>query len=403
MEDLQQKFVILILLISGFLAACNKKEKNLNGQYSFYILSKDNKEYFATSDKLDSGILQAEEDGVLLDGADMDRDVLVKDGFIYHLNRKTALFSKFGSSNDQLAVKARIKIANFSLENYNWVGNDSLLLVGLNTTGYNQAKYVLVNTKEMQIIKTGNLAIPKPGGKFKSLSIGFTKIKHGSIYIGYTYHFPVSMSDYSTSDTMYVSRLSYPDMRLLSTDKDIRSTYPGGINAVQNYSFTDQNGDFYFMTCPGIALGNRPDLATGIFRIKANEDHVDKGYFFDISDSKIANHAYGMWSLGNDEVIVRSERKDLFTGLGDHYSTAHFEFYVLNLKTKAIQKLNLPLDKGTRRECVLVNDGVAYISVNSTKEGNYVWLYDIESKSLKKGLQLTGNTDFILRVDQLNN
>lgn len=401
MRRFQQNTLFAILLISGFLLGCSNKEQKNNGQYSFYILAKDNKEYLVTNDRLDTGMLKPETDGVLLDGADMDRDVLVKDGFVYHLNRKTANFSKFSLAPGHLAVKDKIKIPNFSLENYSWVGKDSLLLIGLNIPGYNQVKYALVNSRDMKVLRMGDLAVPKPTGKFKSLSVGFTKTKNGSLYIAYTYHFPISMSDYTTSDTMYVSRFAYPDMQLMATDKDTRSTYPGGMNAVQNYSFTDENGDFYFMACPGIALGNRPDLVTGIFRIKATEDHIDKNYFFNISDSRIANHAYGMWSLGNGEVVIRSERKDLFTGLGDHYSVAHFEFFVLNLKTKAIRKIDLPLDKGTRRECVLVKQGIAYIAVNSSKYGNYIWQYNIKTKALKKGLQVGGDTDFILRIDQL--
>ncbi|WP_316809112.1 DUF4374 domain-containing protein [Pedobacter agri] len=395
------KDFLLCILLTMLFSGCAKRDKNISGKYSFYILSKGNKELIITTDSLKGGVLKPENEGVLLDGADMDRDIIVKDGFIYHLNRKTAQCSKSVLSTDSLTIDGQLLIDGFSLENYSWVGKDSLLLVGLNSNKYNQVTYRLLNVKNMNLLREGNLPIPKPSGKFKSISVGFTKIKGQSIFLGYTYHFPVNTSDYSTSDTMYVSRLSYPDMRLLGTDKDSRSTYPGGLNAVQNYSFTDEQGDYYFMTCPGIALGNRPDLPTAIFRIKANDLHLDKSYFFNISDSKIANHAYGMWNLGNNEVVIRSERKDLFTGLGDHYSAAHFEFYVLNLKTKTISKLNLPLDKGTRRECVMVKDGIAYIAVNSSKEGNYIWLYNIKTKSLKKGLQLAGDTDFILRIDQM--
>jgi hypothetical protein len=191
-------------------------------------------------------------------------------------------------------------------------------------------------------------------------------------------------------------------MSTLGTQKETRSTYPGGINTVQSYSFYDEQGDFYFMSCPGIALGNRPDLHTGIFRIRENALQTDPEYFFDISASGINNHAYGLWYLGHGKAIIRSERKDLYKGLGDHYSTAHFEFYVLDLKAQTVKKLDLPLDKGTRRECVIVEKGIAYIAVNSTKEGNFIWLYDIRTGTLRKGLQLAGDTDFIMRIDRLN-
>ena len=108
-----------------------------------------------------------------------------------------------------------------------------------------------------------------------------------------------------------------------------------------------------------------------------------------------------MWSLGHQQVIVRAERKDLFTGLGDHYSKAHFEFYVADLAHHTLRKLDLPLDKGTRRECVIVKDDIAYISLNSSTEGNFIWQYNIRTGTLKKGLQLAGDTDFILRIDRL--
>lgn len=191
-------------------------------------------------------------------------------------------------------------------------------------------------------------------------------------------------------------------MIAIKTAKDTRSNYPGGINTIQPYSFNNEQHNYYFMTCPGIALGNRPELPSSIMRIKATEDTPDRDYFFNLSASITSNHAYGMWYLGHNKVIIRSERKDLFNGLGDHYSTAHFEFYVADLASKTLKKLTLPLDKGTRRECVIVNEDMAYISVNSSAEGNFIWIYDIKTGELKKGLQLAGNTDFIMRIDKLN-
>ncbi|MNV42972.1 hypothetical protein D3C71_1346750 [compost metagenome] len=171
---------------------------------------------------------------------------------------------------------------------------------------------------------------------------------------------------------------------------------------VQPYSFNDEKGNYYFMTCPGIALGNRADRPTGIFRINTGEDALDRNYFFNISGSIINNHAYGIWYVGGGLAIIRTERKDLFKGLSDHYSTAHFEFYLLDVYAgKVLKKLALPLDKGTRRASIVVSGDIAYISINSTKEGNYIWLYNIKTGSLTKGLQLAGNTDFIMRMDQL--
>jgi hypothetical protein len=370
------------------------------GRYSFYILDKDNREYILQTSSLDSGVLAPERDGAELNVREMDRDNIVKEGFYYHLNRKKALFSKYEVIDKVLKEVAAIPVKDFSLENFHWLGKDTLLLTGLDGHNFSQVRYLLLQTAQMKLLSAGPVDIPLPSGRFSTMSVGFVERRLNQLLIGYTYHQNFGASDYTTSDTTYVTTVSYPAMKRLHTDKDTRSAYPGGINTIQSYSFTDQQGDYYFMTCPGIALGNRPDLPTGIFRINKGSDAIDKNYFFNLS-AAIHNHAYGMWSLGHQQVMVRAERKDLFTGLGDHYSKAHFEFYVADLAHHTLRKLDLPLDKGTRRECVIVKDDTAYISLNSSTEGNFIWLYNIRTGSLKKGLQLAGDTDFILRMDRL--
>lgn len=328
--------------------------------------------------------------------------MIVKDGTYYHLNHKTSVFSKYSISDNTLREIASVNLPGFAIENFEWLGKDTLLLTGLDDRKSAQVKFRTILTNNMRIAAQGNLDIPGPAGKFDSMSIGFVERRKAHLLIGYTYHEQLGGTAYTTSDTMYVSVIKYPEMKVIKTDKDMRSTYPGGINTIQSYAFNDENHNYYFMSCPGIALGNRADMPTGIFRINANQEQPDKHYFFDVSGSSIANHAYGIWYLGRHKAIIRSERKDLFKGLNDHYSTAHFEFYVLDLlKKKAIQKLALPLDKGTRRECIIVNGDTAYIAVNSSTKGNFIWLYDIQKNILKKGLQLAGNTDFIMRIDVL--
>jgi len=364
-------------------------------------MGKDGKEYLLETKSFDSGDLNPEDDAAALDATVMDRSILVKAGYYYHMDRKAGQFVKYHIEDKEFKTVASVPLKDFSIENAEWIGGDTLLLTGLQSPDFAQVRYALLRTGDMSLLASGDMDIPKPSGRFDNMSVGFVKLIRDRILVGYTYHEQLTPSDYTTSDTTYVTTLNYPLMKAVKTAKDTRSTYPGGVNTVQTSSFTDKQQDFYFMDCPGIALGNRPELSTGIMKISSGAEAPDKNYFFNLS-AAFHNHAYGMWSLGNGKAIVRSERKDLFKGLGDHYSTAHFEFYLVDVYAQQIlKKLDLPLDKGTRRECVLVEGNTAYISINSTKEGNYIWLYNIKTGNLKKGLELSGNTDYILRIDHL--
>jgi len=114
---------------------------------------------------------------------------------------------------------------------------------------------------------------------------------------------------------------------------------------------------------------------------------------------QIGNHAYGMWYLGQQEVLIRSERKDLYTTYATHHSTYQFEYYRINLKTGAFKKLDVPLDKGTRKENVWVKGENVYIGIDDAQDEHAVWIYNKQTEKVQKGITIPNKTSFILRLD----
>jgi hypothetical protein len=364
-------------------------------------MSKDGKEYLVQLDSLDSGTIFPQKSGAKVEPPRIYHDLIVRDGYYYRLDMKSGRFIRAHVKNNQLTEDKSLAIEGFSIcQNYNWITPDSLLLIGYDDST-KKIRYATVNVKNMTAVQDV-MEIAAPFGKYNSMSIGFSKLSQGKLMVGYSYHTIVGAYNYSTGDTVYVDVLSYPQMKLFERIKDTRSTYPGDENTRQAHSFTDEKGDFYFIAAPGIAGGNHPNKPTGIYRIKQGDTALDQDYFFNISASAIQNHGYGLWYTGSGKAIIRTERKNIFSGMKDHWKIPHFDYYVIDLETKETSRLPLPLDKGTAKQCVLVEDGMVYIGVNSQTEGNYIWHYNPKSGDLKKGLKFDPEIDYILRVERLN-
>lgn len=391
---------ILLLLMVFFIGCSSRDQSNSSSNnYSFYIMNKNLGNTIVTTNSIDSGTINILKDGIDLPTQYFDRSIIVHNGFFYHI--KSGKFIKFEMQESALTEIAAIPMSNQHIENMNWQGKDTLLLFTLDNKTYSKLHYYKIDVKKFEIIQKEEIHLPIAPIKFPIVSIGFSTLHQNNLILGYTYNKVINETDFTTIDTMYFATLDPQTLKIKSIQKDNRSTYPGGVNTVQSYSFHDERGNFYFMSCPGIALGNNLSKPTAIFKIPNNTTTVDSSYFFNLTATN-QNHAYGMWYLGNNEAIIRSERKDLYNDFSDHHSTYQFEYYVVDLLKQTATKLTLPYDKGTRKESVLVENGKAYITIDDKDDNHQVWIYNIQTKKISTGLKLDKETDFIVRIDKLN-
>lgn len=364
-------------------------------------MSNDQKQYLWQTDSLDAGTANPIEEGVQLEHPPrIWYYMLVKNGFYYYVDPKTEYFVKGQVIGDHFERLDSVYLKSFSYpDNALFMDADTVFLVN-HSVGIQPKRYAKVNVADMSAI-VDTLALPLPRPPFGNMSVGFEFWRDKQLWMGYTYHFNNRENGFGSADTVYIARMSYPEMKIQHIEKDPRSTYPGNVNTAQQNTFLDEQGDFYFLSCPGIARGANPNQPTAIYRIKADEQVLDTGYFFNISTSPIQNHAYGLWYLGNHKALLRSERKDLFNTFEEHYLLAHIEYYEVDLRSKAVHKLDLPLDRGSSRTCVLIQDDQAYITINDGKGNNDVWIYRSKVQSLTKGLHLEGDIDYIFRLEKL--
>lgn len=392
---------LLIFLFCVCLVSCNQDNKQTAAsEFSLLLLLKDNSQALLLSDHLDSvGSNTATLN--IPKTLNFHREFIVKDGFYYQVNYKNNYFRKFSITEKGLVAIDSILIEKNYLESAIWVNNsDTLLLSTIDASQQDIGNLFVIDTKNFSLLSKKTLPIPPVKGEFNILNIGVMNLQDNKLWLAYSYSKYIELDDYTTSDSMYFMTLEWPTLAILHQQKDSRSTYPGGLNFIQSYSFTDENGDLYFMSCPGIALGNNDSKPTALFRKNKNSLAVDSSYMIDISD-RIGNHAYGMWYIGKQEAIIRSERKDLYSTFSTHHSTYQFEYYIVNLKTGTLTKINVPLDKGTRKENVWVKENKVYIAIDDDKDQHAIWIYDKQTQNVQKGLTVPNNTNFILRLDHI--
>lgn len=380
---------------------CSFKEDSSFPKYSFVVQGGDEKLYIWQTDNLDSGSVDPVKEGVWLAGpARIWYYLLVKDGFYYYVDSKSEYFVKAQVQEKRFVHLDSIPMPDFSYpDNALFMTQDTVFLV-CHSLGTKPKKVAKVDVKTMTA-EISTLPLLSPKKPFDNMAVGFQFWRDNYLWMGYAYHYTNRNMGYGSSDTVYVARMAYPEMKLEHVYKDPRSTFPGNVNTAQQNTFTDEKGDFYFLSCPGIVRGANPHQPTAVYRIKSGELTVDSTYFFNISDSAIQNHAYGMWYLGNNKALIRSERKDLFKTYKDHYLVPHMEYYEVDLLTQETHKLDLPLDKGSSRTCVLVEKDKAYITINDGKGNNDVWVYRSANRSLKKGLHFEGNIAYLFRLERL--
>lgn len=370
-------------------------------KYLLYLLNKNAPNSFISTDAIDT---TGQESRSPIPTPIFSREYINHNGSLFFLNYDTEHFVKYSldESNQIKAVDSLQFDYAGDLENFHWRGkSDTLLLFTVkrekNSTGYIN----IIDTKTMTLLSKRVLPLPRAAAKgFNLLNIGVADVYADKLWIGYSYSKYLANESYTTSDTMYFSTLDLNSLALEHTQKDVRSAYPGGINTVQSYAAKDERGDLYFMSCPGVALGNRIDAPTAIFRKRTGESEVDTDYMINISE-KIGNHAYGFWYIGQGKAIIRSERRDRYTDFSNHHSTYQFEYYVVDLETMALRKLDLPLDKGTRKENVLIESDFVYIGIDDEQDNHAIWSFEKKSGTIKKTITLSNTIDFILRLDAL--
>ncbi|MGA6116831.1 hypothetical protein [Sphingobacterium sp. UDSM-2020] len=397
-----KRLLVLFFLVTFIFSCKQTPEENIDPNFVFCLFNKDESPtsflFSENLDDTDSPTLQIP----LSTARIQEREYIYKNGFFYRLSSRTSVFTKYQLQGSSLVIIDSLPLKNSDFETITWKDNNNLIAVCREDLAEkkSQAHVYQIDVAAMKIIKEDTLVLPFATEEYKSLHLGLVDVENEDLWLAYSFFKATGKYGHTTSDTTYYATIKYDSFKLVNIQKETRSTYPGGFNIIQSYSFKDEQGDYYFMTNPGIALGNNPNLPTAIFRKNKGQQLVDQDYMINISKI-IGNHAYGIWYVGNGRAIIRNEQKKLYTDFSNFHAVYQFEYRLVDLKSGSIEKIDLPLDKGTQKENVWTDKKFVYIAIDDSNDEHRVWKYNLQTKEISKGIKLPNTTNFTVRMNYL--
>jgi len=397
------KRLVLLSFLATFIFSCQQiSKKNIDPDFVFCLFNKDESPTSLFFSESLEDTRQATLQIPLSSSRIQEREYIYKNGFFYRLSSQTSVFTKHRLQGASLVLIDSMQLKNRDFETITWKDDNNLIALCREDliAKKAQARLYQINVAEMKIIKEDTITLPFATKEYNALHLGLVDIENNNLWLAYSFFKSRGKYGHTTSDTTYYATINYPSFTLQQIQKETRSTYPGGFNIIQSYSFKDELGDYYFMTNPGIALGNNLKLPTAIFRKKQGQQLVDQHFMINVSKS-IGNHAYGIWYVGDGKAIVRNEQKNLYTDFSNYHAVYQFEYRLVDLKSGSIERIPLPLDKGTQKENVWSDKKDVYIAIDGANDEHRVWKYNLQTKEISKGIQLPNSTNFIVRMDYL--
>ncbi|SEW43306.1 DUF4374 domain-containing protein [Chitinophaga arvensicola] len=324
-----------------------------------------------------------------------DYGIIPHNGFYYYPSTSSTngRFSKFELKMNSLATVRQVPFTfQTGITSYAWANDTSLVLIGTNGDR-NKILCSVVNSNTLSI---RNVELPGkdiPAG-FKYISTSSVEYVNGKLFVALSYTTDWPAPAYPKA---IVAIYDYPSLTLVKEIEDARTLGMGQSDMWMSGSTVDDKGDLYMLANPGW-MGTGP---SAVYRIKSGTTEYDPAYFFNLSTSSIGAATVALWGIGNGQAIVKYENP---AATKDDADANHiYSYAVINLGNGTVAKKlsELPLDKGEMLETVMVNNGKAYIMVNSQNGKDYVWVYDVAAGTLKPGLELVGGYDYMLRIDKL--
>ena len=350
----------------------------------------------------DIQMIDIKNDGVEFRSADntYSMEAIVKGKYYYQVPNSNDRFTKLqvvGNSvkviQEQPFVQNTYKVRSYT---HAWIDDNTLIIMAANGD-VDKILWTKLNADDMRILAEGTLNMPLPEGAKAFTTSGILTYSKEAGKLYYFYYGKTTSGRGGVATSNFLTAVINPsDMTVQSNKVNSLAEEMAGSaygELMQNCVMYDENGNLYLA-----AYSDTDDIEQGhLLRIKKGETDFEAAYnAYPNADGKLLTVQY----LGNGKSLTYS-RNDATGTTIDSYS--HY-YSIVNLNTGARERLKyngqeIPYSSGRFSQRTAVVDGKAYIGVNTADSNPCIYVYDIATDSVEKGVEIAEGYYFdILRV-----
>lgn len=356
-------------------------------------------DYLLLANSLDEGSITTQGNGMEQDGS-----------YRYYITHKNRFFSfLYGQGNPGAVTSYKlnaegklVKLSDFQSETVQVFAavKDDIFMAKIPRSGNQFSSMFRIDARKYQIVGEKQENIVNLAGNGERAHFTWATQVGDKLFLPYMSIKGVAPDAFGTSfpDSSWVAVYSYPELKFEKIIRDNRTSY---IGAYFNNGLVEiENGDAYAFS-PAAATNNSVVTSknpSAFVRILKGTTAFDQSYFFNVEEISGGYHIAAQTYLGKGLFILSMyAQPGSVTGNARKFAIAD----VINKKFKWVTGIPEDITKTTVINNYSPRDGKkGYIGITTASEGSYVYVFDAEIATAKKGLKVEGGT--ITAINALN-
>lgn len=324
---------------------------------------------------------------------DYTMEAIVKGQYYYQVPVSSDRFVKLQFKDNKMqVVKARpFKTNTYKERNYThaWINDNTLVI--MSTDGeHKNIIWTKLNTDDMTILDEGTLPIQVAEGYTVLTTSGVLTYRKSDNKLFYFFYNKKETSGSSKTSNEPFFRIAVINAETMAVEQEIvnkeaeQMTPSAYGELLQNAIFFDESDNLYLSA---FSKSGKQNIGS-LLRIKKGEFDFEAGYnAFPGAKGKLLTVQY----MGNGKVLAYSGDNAVGTAI-DNYA---YYYSVIDLNTKSVTRLafdgtEIPYSSGSfaQRSTIDPYEGKAYFGVNTETAQPQIYVYDIKTGNVTKGIDV---------------